>query len=253
MMKLSAVIITKNEAANILRCLASLSFADEIVVVDSGSEDETMKLCREAGCKVIETEWLGFGNTKRLAVDSASNKWIFSIDADEVVSPELAERIRELLKSEPDSNGYRIKRLSRYLGKIIRHCGWDRDFPLRLFNREHGNFNSKPVHESVQITGKPSKIFEPLHHYTYPTLASHIEKINRYTSISAAEAVRKGKRCSIGAALVRGATKFLKMYVPQKGYLDGYHGFLLSFVSGFGVCLKYLKINTLSRSKEHKQ
>lgn len=238
MNKLSATIITFNEEKNIERCLKSLQWLDEIVIVDSYSTDKTIEICEKYGCKIIQTEWKGFGNTKKYAVDNASNNWIFSIDADEEVSEELRIEIEKLLKN-PEFNAYKIKRNSFYLNEEIKYCGWHRDFPLRLFNRKYGNFNDKQVHESVIINGEKGKIEAPLYHYTYPTISSHFSKINRYSDL--AQNNISSKKYGITISIFLGLNKFMKMYVLQKGFLDGKIGFLLSFHSAFGVYLKYIK------------
>lgn len=238
--KVSATIITFNEELNIERCLKSLNWADEILVIDSHSTDKTVEICNHYNCKVIQTEWKGFGKTKKLAVDNASNNWIFSIDADEEVTESLKKRIEEILE-EPQFNGYKIKRRSYYLGKEIKYCGWDRDYPLRLFNKSFGNFNDKEVHESVIINGSKNKIEEPLLHFTYPTISSHINKMNRYSDLSLYDR-KSDKSYGLFTSLLLGLNKFLKMYLLQRGFLDGKIGFLLSINSAFGVYLKYVKV-----------
>ena len=145
MEKVTAAIITKNEENNIERCLKSLDWVDEILVLDSGSTDKTLEICAKYKTKIVETEWLGFGRTKKAAVETASNNWVLSIDADEEVSKELQIRIKEILK-QPIMNGYKIKRHSYFLGKRIKYCGWSSDYPVRLFDRTKGNFNNREVH-----------------------------------------------------------------------------------------------------------
>ena len=238
---ISVVIITKNEEHNIERCLKSVRWANEIVVIDNGSTDRTMDICRKYNCVIKETDWLGFGTLKKMAVDTAKYDWIFSIDSDEEVSEQLKDKILSTLEN-PTCNGFRIKRESFYLGKKIRHCGWQRDYQLRLFNRKFGNFNDKPVHESVNISGTVGKIEAPLYHYTYPTVQSHIEKMNRYTELGLDLLIEKKKTASIGGAVLRGLAKFFKMYILQLGFLDGKIGFVLCYNSAFGVYLKYLKL-----------
>jgi len=238
---ISVVIITKDEEKNIERCLKSVLWTDEIVVVDNGSTDSTPEICRKYHCRIIESEWLGFGPLKQLAVNSAVHDWIFSIDSDEEVSEALKNKILNILKN-PQLNGYRIKRESFYLGKKIRYCGWDRDYQLRLFNRKFGNFNDRVVHESVSITGEVGRIEEPISHYTYPTIHSHIDKMDRYTELGLDSLIEKGKSSSIFSAVLRGIVKFIKMYFFQRGFLDGKIGFVLCYNSAFGVYLKYLKI-----------
>ncbi len=242
----SVVIITKNEEHNIERCLKSVQWADEILVVDSGSIDQTVHICRKFNCRIIESEWLGYGRTKKLAVDSASHDWIFSIDADEEVTDELRAAIQKILE-KPEFHGFAVRRRSFYLGKMIRYCGWHRDYPLRLFNRQSGNFNEKAVHESVRVTGKVGRIEALLLHYTYPSIQSHIVKMNRYAELGARNLWEKGKSSTIASAILRSFAKFLKMYIVQMGFLDGKIGFLLSYHSAFGVYLKYVKLWEMRR------
>ena len=237
MNKISAVIITKNEEHNISQCLSSLTCADEIVVMDTGSTDRTIELCRSRGCNVFSIPWNGFGDAKRQAVAAASNDWILSIDADEVLSPALAAEIQQAKNRDLGSCAYRIKRLSYYLGQPIHFCGWRKDQPLRLFNRLEGNFNDAPVHESV-ITTVPKHTFRNLmHHYTYPTVESHFAKMRFYAELNVQK--KPDKHVTPRSAVLRGIIKFFKMYLLQLGFLDGYKGFLLCKNSAWGVWYKY--------------
>ncbi|MBF0225001.1 MAG: glycosyltransferase family 2 protein [Desulfobacterales bacterium] len=250
MKKLSVSIITLNEEKNIERCLKSVSWADEIIVVDSGSKDKTFEICEKYGCKIIKTDWLGFGRTKKLAVDSASHEWILSIDSDEELSEELKNKIKELLENS-QYNGYYIKRNSFYLGKLIKYC-WGNDFQLRFFNRKFGNFNDNIIHESVEFQGNLGKIKAPIIHYTYPTIESSIAKTGQYSDLSAEQMFNKGKKITLLGAVLRGFIKFFKMYIINMGFLDGKEGFVLSVISSFGVIVKYLKLWELeSRSSKH--
>jgi glycosyltransferase involved in cell wall biosynthesis len=239
--KISVTIITFNEEQNIERCLDSIQWADEIVVVDSGSTDRTLTICQRYHCKIIEHPWCGFGFMKRLGVDSATHDWIFSIDSDEKMTDQLKSMIQQLL-NQTQHAGYRVKRISYYLEKKICYSGWNHDYPLRLFNRKYGNFNDKPIHESVQLIGKIGKIEAALLHYPYPTIASHVQKMNRYAELSAELSAKTGKSSSIATAILKGVIKFLKMYLLQLGFLDGRIGFILAFNSAFGVYLKYVKL-----------
>jgi len=245
---ISAVIITKNEEANIKRCLDSLSFADEIIVVDSGSLDRTEEICKEyENLSFLKTDWLGFGLTKQYGIDKASNDWIFSIDADEEISAELSEKLRTMIHDMDESNAYYIKRKTFYIGKFINYCGWQRDYVLRLFNRKYGKFNSNMVHESVVHSGTIFKVDEPLYHYSYPDLEAHINKINLYTSIAARESFEKGKKTTIISGFFHGFFRFFNMYLFNLGFLCGKEGLLLCMISSFGVSLKYFKLWSLNR------
>ncbi|APF18572.1 glycosyl transferase family 2 [Caldithrix abyssi DSM 13497] len=239
MEKLSAVIITFNEERNIGRCLKSLDWVDEIVVVDSGSSDRTVEICETHGAKVVKSEWLGFGKTKHFAVEQAANNWILSIDADEEVTPQLKQKIQSILKNPDATVAYRIKRQAFYLGRPVKHAGWQKDYPLRLFNRQNGNFNDREVHESVEFNGQVQYIQEPLLHYTYPTISSHIQKMDRYTNLTVGEHAQKA---TILGSVARAFFKFLKMYFLKGGFLDGRIGFVLCFNSAFGIYLKYIKL-----------
>lgn len=240
--QISVVIITRNEEANISRCLNSVRWADEIVMADSGSTDRTVEIGRQFGCRMYHQEWLGFGPMKRYAVNLASHDWILSLDADEEVSGALRDRIQEMLAASPDHHGYRVRRRTEYLGRLIRFCGWNHDYPLRLFNRRYGTFNERPVHESVQMDGSIGIIEETITHYSYPTLHCHVEKMNRYTELGAELMRQEKRRSSVALAVLCFIGKFMKVYVLKLGFLDGKAGFVLACNSAFGVYLKYLKV-----------
>ncbi len=240
MNKLSAIIITKNEEKNIERCLKSLSgWTDEIVLVDSGSEDRTLEIAKKYNCRIFHLEkWEGFGKTKQYAVNQAKNDWVFSIDADEEVTDDLKNAILKTIE-KPEYNWYNIKRISFFLGKKILHGGWDKDYPKRLFNRNYGNFNDKLVHESVVCEGKLGTIEEHLLHYTYDDLQSYIYKMEKYADLKARET---NKSINLFSSLLRALSKFIKMYFIHRGFLDGKEGFVLASLSSFGVFYKYLKV-----------
>ena len=245
--KISVVIITKNEENNIGRCLESVKWADEIVIVDSGSTDRTLEICQQYNCKIIETEWLGFGKTKQLAVANATNNLILSIDSDEELSPELQDEIRNKLYTSSFSSAYKIKRLSYYAGKPIHYSDWQNDYPLRIFNKQFGNFNSKTVHEGIKTWQPVKKLKNIMHHHTYPTIATHFDKMRTYGELSAKEKHLAGKTSNPISAGIRAALKFLKMYVIRGGFLDGVEGFLLCKNSAWGVWYKYHRLWELSR------
>lgn len=240
MSKISVTLVTLNEERNIDRCLKSVQWADEVVVIDSGSTDRTLEICRDYNCQIIETEWLGYARTKQLAVDAATNNWIFSIDADEAASPQLGAKIIEIVKSQSRVKGFRINRQSFYLGKKIRHSGWSRDYPLRLFHRHFGRFNLKPVHEGVEVNGEVGRLQEVLYHYTFPTLATHIRKIELYSELGAAEKKGNGARAGVLGAFFRGGYEFFRIYFFKAGFLDGRRGLILACNSAFAAYMKYL-------------
>lgn len=247
MTKISAVIITKNEEANIERCLKSLQWTDEIVVVDSGSTDRTVEICKQYGCKVIETEWLGYGKTKQLAVNSASNDWVLSIDADEQVAEESVSIIKEAIE-KGKNKAFKVQIKSFYLGRLIKHSGWGNEFKLRIFNKKFGNYNDAEVHETVLIDDEKPKINAVFYHYTYPTLEKHCEKINRYSTLQGREIFEKGKNYPMILFPIFALNKFFTMYFLKAGFLDGKEGFILAVVSSCGVFMKYAKYWKLKSS-----
>jgi glycosyltransferase involved in cell wall biosynthesis len=236
------VIIAKNEAHNIERLLKSVSWADEVLLADTGSDDATAQIARNLGARVIELVWDGFGRTKQKAIMKAQYDWILSLDADEEVSPELRNRILELKQTLAEDHAYKIKRISWYLHRKIRWCGWQNDLPLRFFNRKTAAFNEKAVHEGVRSKALINIIKEPLYHYTYPGLADHFSKINFYTSLNLEDKYRPGRKYTITGAILQGGWKFFLMYFIKLGFLDGKMGFLLCWNSAHGQYLKYLKL-----------
>ncbi len=245
MTRVSAVIITKNEQANIGRCLDSVAWADEIVVVDSGSTDDTCQIAAEKGALVYEIDWTGYGPAKAFGVEKASGRWILSVDADEEVTPELREEIIGLLSAEPSHAGYDMPRLTRFLGRWIRHCGWYPDRVLRLFRKDHGNFNDAAVHEKVELDGTVGHLRNDLLHWCYPTLDHYLTKSNQYTTLGAVQALEKGKRAGWFDITLRPAASFVDHYIVRQGYRDGLEGFLVSSLSAMAVLNKYAKLRTL--------
>lgn len=241
MFNISAVIITKNEEKNIELCLKSLDWADEIIIYDSGSTDQTLEICEKYKAKVYQSEkWEGFGIAKRTAVAFAQNDWVFVIDADEEVSPELKNKLLSFKGNKPEYDAYRIRRISYYSNKRVRYSGWQNDFTLRLFNQTKAGFNDKIVHESVVVNGTTGVILEVLNHYTYPEIQVHIKKMTAYSMLGAEQAFNKGKKSSIIFAVLNGLSKFIKMYFIKLGILDGKTGLILAVNSAFGVYLKYI-------------
>jgi len=241
-------IITKNEERNIERCLNSVGWADEIIIVDSGSSDQTLDICKKYQCKIIHTEWLGFGLTKKIGVLHSKNDWILSIDADEVVSIELANKIQDIILSS-SNQCFRIKRNSFYLGKEIKYSGWQNDYPIRLFNKKFANFNEKKVHEKVVCSKSAIKVNLPIFHYPFNSIEQHIKKIDLYSSLGAQELLEHGKKVSFFYPFFSFMAKFIKVYFIRLGFLDGKEGFILAVLSSFYSFLKYIKLWTLIKEE----
>lgn len=248
---LSVIIITKNEAAHIAQCLASVSFADEIIVLDSGSTDNTVELARQAGAQVHQSsDWPGFGIQKNRVLALATKEWVFSIDADERVTPALRDEIIATLQA-PKCNGYEVNRLSEFCGKPIRHSGWWPDPVLRLFRRDSGKFNDVLVHESVSLSkGKTGRLKSHLLHYPHPTLDSLIDKINRYSGEAAKMMLAKGTRTGVPKIVLHSMWTFIRIYFLRLGILDGRHGFVLAVTAASGNFLRYSKLMFLVEAKD---
>ena len=245
--KLSVIIITMNEAENIRPCLESVSWADEIVVVDSGSSDETLAICQEFSAKiVVNSDWQGFGYQKNLALQQATGDWILSLDADERVTPELRDEIRQNL-SKPAADGYFLPRQSYFLGKAMRHGGWWPDEILRLFRRGSGEFSNALIHESLIVHGKTAKLRQPLLHYSYVNLEQLIGKINHYSTASAKQAQQKGKSGGLAKALGKGLWTFFRAYFLRGGFLDGPTGLIAAISKAEGSYYNYLKLGYLQK------
>lgn len=238
---LSVIIITKNEASHIGRCLESVSWADEIIVLDSGSQDDTVSLCRHYTDKVYETDWPGFGVQKQRALDKAKGDWVLSIDADEVVTPELRAEIEKALRQER-YNGYEIPRLSSYCGRQMRHGGWWPDHVLRLFRRNDGHFTDSVVHERIIVQGQISQLITPLLHDAFVNLDEVLHKVNSYSTLGAALLYQRGIRSSLGKAILKALWTFIRTYWIKAAILDGRQGLMLSISNAEGAYYKYLKL-----------
>lgn len=246
--RLSVAIITRNEAHNIAECLASVAFADEIVVVDSGSTDPTVALARARGARVIETDWPGFGAQKNRAIDACRGDWILSLDADERVSPALRAEIERALAA-PDFDVYEMPRRSYYVGRFMRHSGWWPDHCARLFRRGAARFSDARVHERL-VTDRPlGRLAAPLVHYSFRTMDAVIDKINHYSSASAQTLAERGAAPGLATAILHGAAAFLRTYVFKLGFLDGKHGFMLAVSNAEGSYYRYVKAMLLAEER----
>lgn len=252
MKNISAILITKNEEKNIRGCIESLKdVVAEIVVVDSGSKDRTLEIAREYTDKIFQTEWKGFGSVKNFALEKTSGEWIFWIDADERLTPELAEEIRNC--NEQRENAFEVPRLAFFLGYPIRHGGWFPGYVLRLFRRGKGRFSEKPIHEFLEVEGERGRMKNHLIHLTDPKSEHYFEKLNIYTTLAAEELYKEGKRVNILILLIHPIGIFFKMFLIRLGFLDGIPGFLLAVFSSFYVFVKYAKLweKWNSRVKNH--
>lgn len=243
MPSLSAVIITKNAAAHIATCLASVTFANEIIILDSGSQDNTVAICRQFTDKVfINTDWPGFGIQKNRALDCASGEWILSIDADEQVTPELRQAILQELP-QTTNTAFRIRRQSCYCGRWIKYSGWQNDYVTRVFRRDSARFSDDLVHERLLVLrGRVGTLMAPLLHFSFDTLEEVLNKVNAYSSASAQMLYTRGHRSSLSKAIFHGLWAFLRTYVVKFGFLDGKAGFLLAVSNAEGTYYRYVKL-----------
>lgn len=248
-MTLSVVIITFNEETNLPRTLASVTWADEIIVVDSGSTDRTVEIAKSYGAKVWVEPWKGFATQKNSALEKASCEWILSLDADEEATPELKYDVENIICDQSPKDGYFIPRRNLFLGRFIRHGGFYPDAKLRLFRRGTARFEDRLVHEDAQLSGVAGELTNDLIHHAYSTLSSYIEHMDRYSSLGAEMAVQKGKRgFSFVNIVLRPIFTFLYNYFFRLGFLDGREGFLLHLYHSVYVSWKYAKLWELSRA-----
>jgi glycosyltransferase involved in cell wall biosynthesis len=238
----SVTIITLDEAEHIGAAIDSAAWADEIVVVDSGSTDGTTDIARAKGATVLTREWSGYVDQKNFAAERVSNDWIFSLDADERIPPALAAEVQTLVSSEPSKRGYRVPRVSFHLGRWIRTTDFYPDFQTRLYDRRAARWRGKYVHESVSVDGPVGQLRHELEHYSYRDLRDHIDRINHYTSLAARQMHEAGRRAGPLDLLVHPPAAFVRNYVLRRGILDGTVGLTISLVNAYSVFLKFAKL-----------
>ena len=239
--KLTATVITRNEAANLPAALASVAWADEIVVVDSESTDETAAIARAAGARVEVRAFPGYSDQKNVAASLAAHDWILSLDADERVTPELAGEIRRLLETDPPRRGYRVPRVSYYLGRWIRGTDWYPDYQLRLYDRRAGRWNGRIVHESVALDGEPGRLKSDLQHYPYRDISHHLATIDRYTTLAAQQNRASGRIPSLAGIALHPPFAFVRNYILRGGFRLGGTGLIVSGLNSYYVFLKLAK------------
>ena len=247
MQPVSAAIITLNEQHNIAGALESVSWADEIIVVDSGSEDSTLELCRGFTDKIFHRDWTGFVDQKNCAVAKASNDWILSLDADERISAELREEILEEMRSGFRQDGYSIPRKARFMGRWILHGDWYPDYQVRLFDRRKGTWRGGRVHESVTVEGTTGRMQSEIHHYTYRDFSEYLRKLETYSSLAAMDYSERGKRAAPWTLLAKPLAVFVKAYLLKGGFRDGTAGFAVAVMGAVSVFFKYAKLYEIGK------
>ncbi len=254
-MKLSIVIITLNEEDRLEDALKScLDIADEILVVDSFSTDNTVKIAEEYGARVLKKEFVDYGSQKNFAKDNALFQWVLNLDADERVSDRLKEEIlklKQLPEHEIEANGFLIKRKTSYLGRWITHSGWYPDRKLRLFKRDKSRWHGR-IHEGLILEGKTGRLEGDILHFTYRDITDHINRLNRYSHMQARDIVDKDKKLLYLRALLLPPVTFLRFYLWKLGILDGLPGFVIALVSSWATAMKYLKAIEIKREKGNK-
>lgn len=246
---LSIIIAAKNEARNIADCVKSASFADEVIVLDSGSTDGTGELAARAGAVVKQTDWPGYGPQQVRGIQMARCDWVLSLDADERIPPALQAEILQAIASNR-ADGYRLPRLSSLCGTFIHHGGWRPDYTLRLVRRQKAGFTDHFLHAHMTVDGTREDLKESLIHYSYRDLDDVLEKLNRYATGNAKDLYNRGKRASFSKAITHGLWAFIRTYFLRAGFLDGRHGFMLAIYNAESTYYKYLKLLAMQEAAE---
>lgn len=250
-MKISAVLITFNEEANIEAALRSLEgIADEIVVVDSFSTDRTVRLAREFTDRVVQRKWTNYSDQKNYADGLAVHPWILSLDADERLSRELRGELLALKSGEPSCAGFSMPRLVFYLGRWIKHCGWYPDRKVRLFRREAARWEGEYVHETLAVRGEVRRLKGPLHHFTYRSIGEHLARLDKFADLGAQKLYAQGRKSRWYHLLVLPFSRFIKSYVLKRGFLDGFAGMVVSVLNGYSIFVRYAKLREIWKKGE---
>jgi glycosyltransferase involved in cell wall biosynthesis len=245
-MKISATIIACNEELRIARVIESLRCCDEIIVVDSGSVDRTMEIATQLGARVVESLWQGYARQKNLAAEMAAHDWILSLDADEALSEALEGEIWRLKKSGPEFDAYTVPRMAQYLGRWILHSGWYPDRKVRLYDRRKARWVGEFVHESVKVDGRVGQLQSNLLHFTCDSLSEHLKSMDGYTTLAAQELVARQQKIGWRSLILEPPWTFLRTYVFQRGFQDGFEGLIIAYMAAWYTFLKYAKARNLS-------
>jgi glycosyltransferase involved in cell wall biosynthesis len=249
-MKISAAIITSNEERNVPRVIESLRCCDEILVLDSGSNDRTVEIAQKLGARVEEASWHGYAAQKNIAAELAANDWVLSLDADESLSEALEAEIWQIKKSGPEFDGYTVPRLAQYLGRWILHSGWYPDRKIRLFDRRKARWIGEFVHESVTVDGTVGHLKSNLLHFTCDSLSEHLRTLDSYTTLAAQELVVRGQAIGVGKLLLDPLWTFLRTYLLKLGFLDGPEGLTIAYMASFYNFIKYSKARSMSPGRK---
>jgi len=245
---LSIVLISLNEQSNIARALNSVKWADDVVVYDSGSTDETIEIAKKMGANVIQGQWLGFGKTKKLATNYAKFDWVLSLDCDEVITEALQAELCSKLNILKPHHVYKIPRLSFYLAKAIKHGGWFPDYQARLFNKKYHNWNEVLIHEKINAKNYEN-LASYMNHYVFKNIEHQVSTNNRYSSLQAQEMYRSGKKFSWFLFFTKPWVKFIECYFLKRGFLDAWAGYVIAYSASYSVFLKWAKLRELEKNK----
>lgn len=247
----TVTIITLDEAEHIGAAIDSASWADEVVVVDAGSSDDTVAIARARGARTAIRPWTGYVDQKNHAASLATHDWIFSIDADERTSAQLGEEVRAMLGGEPAYAAYRVPRVTFHLGRWLRTTDFYPDYQVRLYDRRRARWQGRYVHESVRADTPPGQLTQEIQHYSYSDLRDHLDRMNRYSTLAARQMHEEGRRAHAGHLLIHPPAAFLRNYVLRRGFLDGSAGLILSILGAGAVFLKFAKLWELERQETH--
>jgi glycosyltransferase involved in cell wall biosynthesis len=247
--RVTVTIITLDEAEHIAAAIDSAVWADEVIVVDAGSRDDTVAIARARGVRTETRAWTGYVDQKNFAAGLASNDWIFSLDADERIPSSLASEVRTLLSDQPPLGGYRVPRVTFHLGRWVRTTDFYPDYQTRLYDRRRARWQGRYVHESVTVDGPVGRLRGEIEHYSYRDLSDHLDRINRYTTLAARQMHEAGRRAGALDLLLHPPAAFLRNYVLRRGFLDGTAGLALSAVNAHAVFLKFAKLWELRNVK----